>query len=135
MINSAQRTVKEENSLIRQINLTILSAYSDDPNNLGEMAPASSGKTYPIMECVKFTPGGREIRIVGSMTPKVLVREQGVLVDKLGKPMGKDVRRLKSSIAEAKYKKQFAEVAKYQEELAALPGWFSLHTRVEWLRC
>ncbi len=39
------------------------------------------------------------------MTPKVLIREHGVLVDKHGNPIAKEVRRLKNAVSEAKSKK------------------------------
>jgi hypothetical protein len=115
-----QKIVKEESALIRQIDLTILSSYSDDPNNLGVLAPTSTGKSYPIMQCIKFTPGGKEVRIIASMTPKVLVREQGILVDKDKKPIGRQVRKLKSAIKTANSKKQYGEVSALQEELEKL---------------
>jgi hypothetical protein len=99
---------------------TKLSAYGNDPINLGVLAPTSTGKTYSITESAKYTPLGKEVRIVGSMSPKVLIREQGVLVDKQGNPISKDVRRLKNAIAEVKSKKKFQAVEEYQDELAAL---------------
>lgn len=102
LIDCIKSTVKEENALIRQIMYTKLSPYGNDPINLGVLAPTSTGKTYPITESAKYTPLGKEVRIVGSMTPKVLVREQGVLVDKEGNLIDKEVRRLKNAIAAAK---------------------------------
>jgi hypothetical protein len=120
LIDCVKSTVKEENSLIRQIMYTKLSAYGNDPINLGVLAPTSTGKTYPITESAKYTPLGKEVRIVGSMSPKVLIREQGVLVDKQGNLISKEVRRLKNAIAEAKSKKKFQAVEENQDELAAL---------------
>ena len=120
LIDCIKKTVKEESALIRQIMYTTLSPYGNDPINLGVLAPTSTGKTYPIMEASKFTPQGKEVRIVGSMTPKVLIREQGVLVDKNGNPIGKQVRRLRNAIAQARSKKNFEAVDQNQEELAAL---------------
>ena len=93
LIDCIKRTVKEEDALPRQIMYTVLSANGNDPINLGVLAPTSTGKTYPIIEAAKFTPLGKEVRIVGSMTPKVLIREHGVLVDKQGNPIAKEVRK------------------------------------------
>jgi hypothetical protein len=129
LIDYIKRKVKEENALIRQVMYTVLSANGNDPINLGILAPTSTGKTYPIMEVAKFTPLGKEVRIVGSMTPKVLIREQGVLVDKQGNPIAKEVRRLKNAISEAKVnskkkksssKNALEAIEEYQDELAAL---------------
>ena len=104
---------------------TVLSANGNYPINLGVLAPTSTGKTYPIIKAAKFTPLGKEVRIACSMTPKVLIREHGVLVDKQGNPIAKEVRRLKNAISEAKAKvknKKEAKnaieaVEKYQNEL------------------
>src|SRR5215212_2145941 len=102
LIDCIKRTVKEENALLRQIMYTVLSACGNDPINLGVLAPTSTGKTYPIIETAKFTPLGKEVRIVGSMTPIVLIREHGVLVDRQGNPISKEVRRLKNAISSSK---------------------------------
>ncbi len=120
LIVQAQKQVKEENALIRQIYLNTLSANSDDPQNLGVMAPTASGKSYPMQQCIKFTPTGKEIRIVGSMSPKVLVRERGVLVDKNRKPIARQVKKLKADIKKANAKKQYDDVAVLQEQLEQL---------------
>jgi hypothetical protein len=88
--------------------------------NLGVLAPTSTGKSYPITQSVDFTPRGKEVRVVGSMTPKVLIREQGVLIDKEGNPIGKEVRKLKNAISAARSKKNYDAAEQYYEELAAL---------------
>ncbi len=120
LIHCIQRTVKEENALIRQIMYTVLSGYTQDPINLGVLAPTSTGKSYPIRQSVEYTPLGKEVRVVASMTPKVLIRDHGVLVDKEGKPIGKEVRKLRNAISVAKAAKKFKAAEEYQEELAAL---------------
>ncbi len=117
----AQKEVKQENALIRQIDLTILSAYGSDPSNLGIMAPTSTGKSWPVNKCVKYAPvDKKEVRVVGKMSPKVLVREKGVLVDKDGNPIGREVRKLQSTIKTENAKKHFDQVNKLREELEIL---------------
>jgi hypothetical protein len=120
LIDCIKKTVKEENALIRQIVYTTLSPYGNDPINLGVLAPTSTGKSYPIGQSVEYTPNGKEVRKIGSMTPKVLIREQGVLVDKNQNPIGKQVRWLKYQILKEKGKKHFDKAEEYQDELAAL---------------
>jgi hypothetical protein len=120
LIDCIKKTVKGEDALLRQINYTILSCYTQDPINLGIIAPTSTGKSYPLMQSVDYTPRGKEIRIVGSMTPKVLIREHRFLIDKEGKPIGSEVRKLRNAISEAKAKKKYAVAGEYQDELAAL---------------
>ena len=71
-----KKTIKCEDALIRQILYTGLSSYiSDDPINLGIIAPTSEGKTYPVEECMKFFPR-EDVYKVGSMSTKVLVRQK-----------------------------------------------------------
>lgn len=120
LLDCNKRTVKGEDVMLRQIDYTMLSCYTQDPMNLGIIAPTSTGKSYPLMQSVDYTPKGKESRIVGSMTPKVLIRDRGFLVDKDGKPIGTEVRKLRNAISEAKAKKKYTLAGEYQDELAAL---------------
>jgi hypothetical protein len=95
LIQIVKKTVKCEDSLIRQILYTGLSSYiRDDPINLGIMAPTSEGKTYPVEECIKFFPR-EDVYKVGSMSAKTLVRDKGMLVDKNLNPIEDKLRELK----------------------------------------
>lgn len=49
VIRTIKKTVKQEDSLVRQIVYSALSGYSKDPINLGIIAPTSEGKTYPVV--------------------------------------------------------------------------------------
>ena len=64
LMDCIKRTVKEEDALSRQIMYTMLSANGNDPINLGVLAPTSTGKTYPIIEAAKFTPLGKEVKLL-----------------------------------------------------------------------
>jgi hypothetical protein len=52
VIKTAKKTVKSEDSLIRQVFYTALSAYSNKPISIGIKAPTSEGKTYVVKEVV-----------------------------------------------------------------------------------
>ena len=94
LIQIVKKTVKCEDSLIRQILYTGLSSYiQDDPINLGIIAPTSEGKTYPVEECMQYFPK-TDVYKVGSMSAKVLVRQRGILIDKNGKPIGHKIKEL-----------------------------------------
>ncbi len=57
IVKSVKKTVKCEDSLIRQILYTCFSSYiQDDPINLGIIAPTTEGKTYPVEECIQYFP-------------------------------------------------------------------------------
>jgi hypothetical protein len=56
VVKIVKKTVKQEDSLIRQIVYTALSADTKDPINLGILAPTSEGKTYPVIESLQYFP-------------------------------------------------------------------------------
>ena len=94
LIQIIKKTVKCEDSLIRQILYTGLSSYiQDDPINLGIIAPTSEGKTYPVEECMQYFPK-TDVYKVGSMSAKVLVRQKGILIDKNGNPIDQKIKDL-----------------------------------------
>ena len=81
VIKTAKKTVKSEDSLIRQLFYTGLSAYSNNPISIGIKAPTSEGKTYVVKEVImKFFPK-KDVWVIGSMSPKVIIRQKGKLVD------------------------------------------------------
>ena len=57
-----------------------------DPGNLGIVAPTSEGKTYPVIEVLKFFPA-EDVHYIGRMSTMTLVRQKGVLVDSNNKPV------------------------------------------------
>jgi hypothetical protein len=101
VINTAQKTIKQENSLTRLITYTALSAYTKEPLNLGIIAPTSEGKTYPVNEIIKFFPN-QDVWLIGSMSPKVIVRDKGILVDENNDPIKEDIKELKKLIGAEK---------------------------------
>ena len=86
VIRSVKKTIKQEDSLVRQILYTCWSAHTKDPINLGIMAPTSEGKTYPVIEALKFVPN-EDVWKIGQMSTKVLVRQKGILVNRNGMPL------------------------------------------------
>jgi hypothetical protein len=120
LIQRTEKTVKEENPLIRRIYYTIFSAYTPNPINLAPIAPTAAGKTYTTMQCAQYGPLNTEIIIVGSMSPKTLVRQHGQLVDKDMQPLGKEVKELKIKIKEANAGKDYFAADEYKTELTKL---------------
>jgi hypothetical protein len=120
LIQIVKKTVKCEDSLIRQILYTGLSSYiRDDPINLGIMAPTSEGKTYPVEECIKFFPR-EDVYKVGSMSAKTLVRDKGMLVDKNLNPIEDKLRELKKKAKRLSKKNEQDEKEKIDEEIEKL---------------
>jgi hypothetical protein len=103
VVKSIKKTVKCEDALIRQILYTALSSYvEDDPINLGILASTSEGKTYAVIESLQYFPD-EDIMYIGQMSPKVLVRQKGILIDKkTGEPIEDKVQELRNKSRELK---------------------------------
>lgn len=101
VIRSVKKTIKQEDSLVRQILYTCWSAYTKDPINLGIMAPTSEGKTYPVIEALKFVPN-EDVWKIGQMSTKVLVRQKGILVDRDGMPLKPVLKEIEQQIVKLK---------------------------------
>jgi hypothetical protein len=97
VIKTIKKTVKREDSLVRQISYSALSAYTKDPINLGIIAPTSEGKTYPVVETLKFFPK-EDVWLIGSMSTKLLVRQKGILVGDNNEPIKPAIMELKRQI-------------------------------------
>ena len=80
IIETIKKTVKREDILVRQVLYTGLSTYTFEPLNLAVLAPTSEGKTYGVIQSMKYFPMG-DVWYIGSMSTKVLVRQKGILVD------------------------------------------------------
>jgi len=96
-----QKTVKREDSLIRLILYSSLSAFTSDPLNLGIVAPTSEGKTYAVSEVIKLFPK-QNVWMIGNMSPKVLIRDKGIMVDQNNESIIEKVKEIKSQIEKDK---------------------------------
>ena len=113
VIKTAKKTVKSEDSLIRQVFYTVLSAYSNKPISIGIKAPTSEGKTYVVKEVImKFFPK-KDVWVIGSMSPKVIIRQKGKFVDgdtnQLLEPKIRELKKQISSIKDAETKEKLQE--------------------------
>src|SRR5215212_5368808 len=100
VIKTAKKTVKQEDVLVRQIVYTGLSAYTNDPINLGIIAPTSEGK--------------------GKMSTKMLVRQKGVLVDENNEPLKPKIRDIKYQIKLAEQDGDTEHAQDLKDQLAVL---------------
>jgi bifunctional DNA primase/polymerase-like protein len=79
-ISVINKTVKCDDSLVRGVFYAGCSTWSYDPMNLVISAPTSEGKTYTVLETLKYFLS-RDVNRIGSMSTKVIVRQNSVLVD------------------------------------------------------
>ena len=119
IIDTAKKTVKREDTLIRQIVYTALSKDSDNPLNLAVLATTSEGKTHAVVETLKpFEKLG--LWVIGSMSPKVIIRQNGILVNSNNKPVENAIVDLKQRIKECKRNDQNDQLENLQQQLRQL---------------
>jgi hypothetical protein len=93
-IHVIEKTVKQDTSLVKLITYTGLSAYTSDPLNLAIIAPTAEGKTHPVEQTIsKFCP--EDVQRIGTMSPKVLIRQDGILVNEKNESIQDEVNQLK----------------------------------------
>jgi hypothetical protein len=117
IIRTVKKTVKQEDSLVRQIVYTALSKDSSNPQNLAVLAPTSEGKTHAVLETLKIFPKNRLWKI-GSMSPKVIIRQNGVLVDSNNEPLEPRIKEIKRQIRNSNTNEEQKE--ELQDELNQL---------------
>lgn len=118
-INVVKRTVRREESFVRQVFYTALSKDSDNPLNLGVLATTSWGKTYGIIQTLQYFQDNG-IWYIGSMSPKVIIRQHGVLVDSNNQPLKPRLKELKKLIKENQGSGNEQEAEKLTGELEEL---------------
>jgi len=70
-----------EDELIDEILQTCFSTYTNNPQNLGIMAPSSTGKTHPISQCIRLFPED-DVWILAGATARSFIYLRGKLYDK-----------------------------------------------------
>lgn len=115
LIQTSKCTVKQEDSLVRQIIYTVISKDTSNPINLAVMAPTSEGKTYAVQQTLALFPND-DIWTIGSMSSRVMVRQNGIPVDSNNQPIAGRIKELKKKIDEA----EKGEKADLEEELRQL---------------
>jgi hypothetical protein len=117
LIETIKCTVKQEDALVRQIVDTIISKETQDPINLAVMAPTSEGKTYAVTQALQYF-SQRDIWKIGSMSPKTIIRQNGILVNSDNQPIAYQVKDLKKKIRESE--KDSDEKYNFEEQLKRL---------------
>jgi len=77
------RTVKHDDVTKNMVFLTGLSAYTPEPNNLFLRGESSIGKTYNVVQALKYFPED-DVWFLAGLSPTALIHSRGTLVDKNG---------------------------------------------------
>ena len=121
VIQTAKKTVRQEDSLVRILVSVGLTVYSNNPLSIGIRAPTSEGKTYAVMQSShkKFFPK-QDVIVLGSLSPKALIRQHGILVDKDNRPLKGRIKLLNKRIIESQNNQDTKRALELQEELVKL---------------
>jgi hypothetical protein len=116
-INTINKTVKLDDSLVRAVFYAGCSTWTFDPINLGISAPTSEGKTYTVIQVLQYFPIS-DLKHVGSMSPKVIIRQESTLVDAdTLKPIKENIVTLQKQIKIEENKKRRQELEEQLEKL------------------
>lgn len=77
------KTVKRDVVTKNMVFLTGLSAFTSQPINLFLRGESSTGKTYNVIEVLKYFPK-EDVWLLGGLSPTALVHDKGKLVDENG---------------------------------------------------
>jgi hypothetical protein len=119
VIKNIKRNVKREDSLVRLLVYAGLTTYSYNPLCIGIRAPTTEGKTYAVIQSIlKYFPKS-DYALIGSISPKALIRQHGILVDKDNyQPLEPKIKELKKQIRE--YKDDESKKEDLQQQLDQL---------------
>lgn len=102
VISVINKTVKCDDSLVRAVFYAGCSTWTFDPINLGISAPTSEGKTYTVSQVLEYFPK-KDVKKIGSMSPKVIIRQDSILVDAdTLRPIQGDINALRKQIKREK---------------------------------
>jgi len=93
--------IKNDPILVRQILRVCFSAYSNNPINLGVLAPTSEGKTYATVQVTDLFPAS-DVIAVARLSPTALIHQNGILVDENGDAIGSKLDDLHLKMVNAK---------------------------------
>jgi len=77
------RTVRRDTTAKNMVFLTALSAYTPEPINLFLRGESSIGKSYNVVQALKYFPK-EDAWLLGGLSPTALIHQHGLLVDKNG---------------------------------------------------
>jgi len=77
------RTVRRDIITKNMVFLTALSAYTPEPINLFLRGESSIGKSYNVVQVLKYFPKD-DVWLLGGLSPTALIHQHGTLIDKNG---------------------------------------------------
>jgi predicted transcriptional regulator len=114
-----ERRIKRDRPTKLSVFFAGLSAYLPEPINLFLKGESGIGKTYNVVETLKYFPQ-EDIWFLGGLSPKALIHEHGILLNKYGEPIDLSDKPIKPKKKDYESEKEYREaLMEYREELKA----------------
>ncbi len=91
VLKDLENRIKKDKSTKLSVFYTSLSAYLTEPMNLFLKGPSGCGKTYNSVQTVKYFPKD-DVWFLGGLSPKALIHDYGVLLNKDGEEIDLDAK-------------------------------------------
>jgi DNA-binding MarR family transcriptional regulator len=115
----SDKRVKRDKPSKLSVLFTGLSAYLPEPINLFLKGESGIGKTYNVVEILRYFPK-EDVWLLGGLSPKALIHEHGVLLNKHGEPIDLSEKPIKPKKKDYDSEEEYREALKeYREELKA----------------
>jgi len=119
VLEDLERRVKKDRSTKLSVFSTGLSAYSTEPMNLFLKGPSGVGKTYNTVQTLQYFPK-EDVWFLGGLSPKALIHDYGVLMNKYGDPINTLEKPVKPRKRDFENEEEYREALKqYKEDLDA----------------
>ena len=119
VIRDLDRRVKRDYATKLSVFFTGLSAYLQEPINLFLKGESGSGKSYNTVQTLKYFPQ-EDVWFLGGLSPKALIHEHGILMNKYGEPISLEDKPIKPKKRDFQSEEEYEEALKrYKEELEA----------------
>jgi len=119
VLSDLDRRVKRDRPTKLSVFFAGLSAYTREPINLFLKGESGVGKSYNVVETLKYFPR-EDVWFLGGLSPKALIHEHGVLLNKHGEPLDLSEKPIKPKKRDYESEEEYREALKeYREELKA----------------
>jgi DNA-binding PadR family transcriptional regulator len=119
VLKDLERRVKRDRPTKLSVFFAGLSAYLSEPINLFLKGESGIGKSYNVVQTLKYFPQG-DVWFLGGLSPKALIHDYGVLLNKYGEPIDLEDKPIKPKRKDYGSEEEYREALKeYREELKA----------------
>jgi len=119
ILNDLEKRIKKDKAVKLSVFFNGLSAYLPEPINLFLKGESGIGKTYNVVETLRYFPK-EDVWFLGGLSPKALIHDYGELLNKDGEPLDLTDRPVKPKKKHYNNEEEYREASeRYKEELKA----------------